>query len=79
MTTETKIGLADIAAICTAEEGKAVALALYNQLQVNGRLIDSLVAELEVALDWGQFDGSFGERVEKSGRELIAQIAGRPI
>ena len=73
------IGLAGIAAISTAEEGRAVALALYNQLQVKNSLIDSLVNELEFALDWGQFDGSFGERVEKSGRELISQVKGRPI
>lgn len=32
-TTESPIGLADIAGISTAEEGRAVAMALYNQLQ----------------------------------------------
>lgn len=77
--TETPISLDAIAAIRSAEEGRTVALLLYNQLQTRNRLIDSLVNELEFALDWGQFASSFGERVEKSGRELLAQVKGRPI
>ena len=41
MTTK-MIGLDDISAISTAEEGRAVALALFNQLQVKISLINAL-------------------------------------
>lgn len=39
--TTTMIGLEDIAAISTAEEGRAVALALYNQLQAANETLES--------------------------------------